>query len=87
DQAGVLEEGKLADIALFDVMKLEYAGSRADPTASLLFCGCDHRADHVIVNGRLAVSGGRLLGADEDAIRDNADRAARRLLEKAGLTR
>ena len=85
DEAGRIEVGALADLALFDVMKMEYAGSHSDPVAALLFCGYDHGADHVIVNGKLAVSGGRLTGADEDTIRDNANRVSRRLLEKAGL--
>ena len=48
---GGSRRGALADIALFDVMKLEYAGSLSDPVAALLFCGYDHGADYVIVNG------------------------------------
>ena len=85
-EAGRLEEGALADIALFDVMKLEYAGSLSDPVAALLFCGYDHGADYVIVNGKLAVDGRRLVGADEEEIRRNADAASRRLLQKAGIS-
>jgi cytosine/adenosine deaminase-related metal-dependent hydrolase len=85
DEAGRIEVGALADLALFDVMKMEYSGSHSDPVAALLFCGYDHGADHVIVNGKLAVSNGRLTGADEDTIRDNANRVSRRLLEKAGI--
>ncbi|HOX33671.1 MAG TPA: 8-oxoguanine deaminase [Spirochaetales bacterium] len=84
-EAGRIEEGALADLALFDVMKLEYAGALSDPIAALLFCGCDHRADYVIVNGALAVDGKRLAGADEEEIRLKAGEASRRLLAKAGL--
>ena len=85
DQAGRIEAGALADLALFDVDKMAYAGAQADPVAALLFCGYDHGADHVIVNGKPVVEHGRLLGADEDEIRDKANAAARRLLVKAGL--
>jgi hypothetical protein len=37
------------------------------------------------VNGKLILESGRLVGADEETIRKNADRASRRLLEKAAL--
>ena len=84
--AGKLEEGALADIALFDVMKLEYAGALSDPIAALLFCGYDHGADYVIVDGKLVVDGRRLVGEDEEEIRRNADAASRRLLAKAGIS-
>ncbi len=82
----VTKTGKCADIALFDVMKLEYAGSLSDPAAALLFCGYDHGAEHVIIDGKLAVENRRLTGADEEEIRMTADKASKRLLEKAGVT-
>lgn len=85
EELGRIEEGYLADLALFDVKKLEYAGALSDPAAALVLCGYNHGADHVIVNGKLVLESGRLVGADEEAIRKNADRASRRLLEKAGL--
>jgi cytosine/adenosine deaminase-related metal-dependent hydrolase len=86
-EAGRLEAGSLADIALFDMERLQYAGAMSDPVAALLFCGFDHGADHVIVNGGLVLSGGRILGADEEEIRREADAASRRLLARAGLAR
>jgi cytosine/adenosine deaminase-related metal-dependent hydrolase len=94
EKLGRIEEGWIADLALFDVMKLEYAGGLADPAAALLLCGYDHGADHVIVDGRLVVESRRLVGtgrpgarpaADEETIRDKAGAASRRLLEKAGI--
>ncbi|MGA2548028.1 MAG: 8-oxoguanine deaminase [Rectinemataceae bacterium] len=88
EKLGRIEEGWIADVALFDVMKLEYAGALADPAAALLLCGYNHGADHVIVNGELALESGRLVsGADEESIRVNADRASRELLKRAGLSR
>ncbi len=85
ERAGRVEEGWLADLALFNVMKMEYAGALSDPAAALIFSGYDHGAEHVIVNGRFVVRDRRLVGADEEEIRRNADKAARRLLEKAGI--
>ena len=87
EKLGRIEEGWIADLALFDVMKLEYAGASSDPVAALLFCGYDHGADHVIVNGEIALESGRLVGANEETIRVNSEGASRRLMEKAGLSR
>ncbi len=93
EKLGRIEEGWIADLALFDVMKLEYAGALHDPVAALLFCGYNHGADHVIVNGQLALESGRLCGpgakagTGEEEIRVNADRASKSLLKKAGLSR
>jgi cytosine/adenosine deaminase-related metal-dependent hydrolase len=85
DDAGTMGPGALADIALFDVMKLEYAGALSDPAAALLFSGYNHGVDHLIVNGKFVVRDGRLTGADEERIRDEANRHAKKLLEKAGI--
>jgi cytosine/adenosine deaminase-related metal-dependent hydrolase len=85
EQLGMLAEGALADLALFDVMTLPYAGALSDPAAALLFSGYDHGVDHLIVNGRFVVRKRRLCGADEERIRDAANHCARRLLSKAGI--
>ena len=84
-EAGVIREGALADLALFDVMKLEYVGALSDPVAALLFSGYNHGVDHLIVNGRFVVRSGKLRGADEELIRVNAEKAARRLYTSAGI--
>jgi len=76
---GVLAPGKAADIALFDLNKIDYAGSLADPAAALLFCG-PGKAKHVLVNGELSVEDGRLVKADEDLITERANKLASELL-------
>jgi cytosine/adenosine deaminase-related metal-dependent hydrolase len=85
DQAGAIAEGKLADLALFNVMKLEYAGALSDPLAALLFSGYNHGVDYLIVNGRQVVRRGLLVGADEEMIRRNALSACGRMYKKAGI--
>ena len=85
EKLGTLDEGMIADIALFDVQRLEYTGGLSDPSAALLFCGYNHAADWVIVNGRVAVEHGRLSGGQEEEIRKNAGRVSQRLLERAGI--
>jgi hypothetical protein len=41
--------------------------------------------DHLVVNGEFVVRDRRLIGADEETIRVEANRCAKRLLEKAGV--
>jgi 8-oxoguanine deaminase len=90
ERLGRVKEGWIADLALFDVSALEFTGALADPVAALTLCGDGHRADHVIVNGELVLESGALSGPgarsgiDEESIRDNADRASKALLERAG---
>jgi cytosine/adenosine deaminase-related metal-dependent hydrolase len=84
NELGSIREGAIADIALFDVMKLEYTGALSDPAAALLFSGYNHGVDHLIVNGREVVAHGKLTNFDEETIRHNAGMAAKRLYSKAG---
>ena len=84
DRVGRLKEGWAADIALFDLQKLEYAGALSDPLAALFFAGYNHGADYTIVNGEVVVEQGRLSGVEEDVIVDRANNAAKRLYTLAG---
>ncbi len=79
---GRIEPGFAADIAVFDVDRLEYCGSRSDPPASLLFCGYDHGAAYVICNGRVVVDSGRIPGIDEEKLKRDANRIADALLAR-----
>jgi 8-oxoguanine deaminase len=80
DRIGRIEPGYAADLAVFDVGRLEYAGSLSDPLAALVFAGFDHGTAYTIVNGRVVVDGGRLAAIDERELADRANRAAARLL-------
>ena len=82
DALGRVEEGCGADLALFDVKRLDYAGSLSDPKAALIFCGTDHNTAYTIVNGRIVVRKGKLKGYDEEEIVEKANRVAAQLLEK-----
>jgi 8-oxoguanine deaminase len=79
-ELGRIEEKAAADLAVFRLDGLEYAGALADPAAALLFCGGSHRSAYTIVNGRLAVEDGRLTGIDEEQLVARANRIAARLL-------
>lgn len=74
DDIGALEVGRRADVALFDLANLAYAGAEADPVAALVFCR-PQRVSHLMVEGRWVVRDGELVTADEGEI----GRAARRL--------
>lgn len=80
---GCLLEGWAADMAIFDVSTLPYAGSQSDPVASLLFCGTDHNTDYTIINGKVVVDQRQLVGFDEQALADKANAISKKLMDKA----
>ncbi|MEI7480909.1 MAG: 8-oxoguanine deaminase [Elusimicrobiota bacterium] len=80
---GSIEPGKAADLAVFDVSGLDFAGSGSDPLASLLFCGAGHRTKYTIVNGKIVVKNGRLVNVDEFMLAERANKLSRKLVEKA----
>ncbi len=82
-QVGKLEEGWAADAAIFNVHTLPYAGSLSDPIAALLFCGNNHNTDYTIVNGKVVVDNGQLVGFDEHELVHKANAISREMLAKA----
>lgn len=78
---GKIKPGWAADIAIFNINKLQYAGSLSDPLAALVFAGIDHQTDYTIVNGRIAVEGGRLTGYNEEILTREANRIAQDLMK------
>jgi 8-oxoguanine deaminase len=78
-ELGKIEPGRAADLALFDVHKLEYSGALSDPLAALVFAGVNHQSAYTIINGRIVVEGGRLCGVDEDELVRKANRIAARI--------
>lgn len=58
-EIGSLECGKCADLVMFDLSALEFAGA-ADPVAALVHCGAQY-ADLVMVDGEVRVRGGKIV--------------------------
>ncbi|HOW27587.1 MAG TPA: 8-oxoguanine deaminase [Elusimicrobiota bacterium] len=83
DDIGSIEPGKAADIALFDLNRLDYAGAWHDPLAAILFAGAGHRARWVLVNGEIVVDGGRLTRVDEESLTRRANKISRDLVNAA----
>jgi cytosine/adenosine deaminase-related metal-dependent hydrolase len=75
---GTLEAGRRADIALFSIEGVEFAGAETDPVAALVFCA-PRRVRCLWVDGRPVVADGRLVREDEEAIAVEGRRVARRV--------
>jgi 5-methylthioadenosine/S-adenosylhomocysteine deaminase len=67
DDLGRLAPGARADLVLWKARSWRMTPLR-DPIKNLVYNATDEDVDRVYVDGRLVVDGGRVLGADEDAI-------------------
>jgi len=83
DDIGSLEPGKCADLVLVDTRRLSYAGASSDLAAALVFSPFPAPADTVMVNGRVVVDGGELVGVDVPALVAKADAISEGLLRQA----
>ncbi len=77
DDLGSLEIGKRADLAIWDVSKLEAAGSW-DPVAALVLCGPFNVRD-LFVEGRSVVRDGHLTGIDLGMVVERQNKLAQKL--------
>ncbi|MGC9019336.1 MAG: 8-oxoguanine deaminase [Candidatus Bipolaricaulaceae bacterium] len=80
-EVGSIEPGKCADLSLWDISTLEFAGA-ADPVAALLHCAAQY-ADLVMVNGEILVRGGELVRSGLYRYIPRQREIARRLVGKA----
>lgn len=83
DDIGSLQPGMAADLFLLDVNLLEMAGTREDPANLLATVGYARPAKHVVVNGKVAVRDGVLLGIDEETVTRKADALVKDLHRRA----
>ncbi len=86
DALGALAPGKAADLAMFDLSGLAYAGALSDPVAALMFCGVDQRAELVMVDGRVVVRDRHLVNVDEQEVARAANGASKGLLARANVS-
>jgi cytosine/adenosine deaminase-related metal-dependent hydrolase len=80
EKVGRIREGWAADLALFNVGKLEYSGSLADPLAAIIFSGYNHGTEYTIVNGEIAVEQGKITGFDEIALMHKCNQISENLI-------
>ena len=80
DDIGSIEVGNAADIVGIRLDHLDYAGAAPhDPVASLVFC-YPRTVDFAMVNGRLLIDHGELLGWDLGRVVEQQNRHAQRLI-------
>jgi 8-oxoguanine deaminase len=77
DDLGEIAVGKAADLALFRLDELDFAGY-GDPLAAMVHGGAN-RADRVMVGGRWVVEDGTILGLDSAGLVRRQQEAARAL--------
>ena len=81
DDIGHLAPGMAADLAVFDLNRVEFAGGRHDPAAALVFCAPVPSA-YTIVNGRVVVRQGQLTTLDLGRLVERHNRLAAELVDR-----
>jgi len=79
---GQLSVGKQADIALFSLERLEYAGGLSDPISSIVFSVRTAPVDMLIINGSIKVRDGKT-NMDENALIRSHNKIAENMLKNA----
>lgn len=79
DDVGILAPGMAADVAIFDLQTVGYAGALHDPAAALVFCA-PAPAAYTIVDGRIVVQRGHIRTLDLPVLIETHNRFAARLL-------
>jgi 5-methylthioadenosine/S-adenosylhomocysteine deaminase len=79
-----LAVGKRADLVVVSLAGLHQAPG-PDPLSALVYASTANDVRHVVVDGRVRVRSGELLGVDLGRLRAESRRAARRVAARAGL--
>lgn len=83
DDIGSIEEGKAADIVIFDTRdKIGHAGAVCDPIGSLISSQAIP-TEYVIVNGKIIVERGKLKTIDLQEIINNQNKLAKEITRRA----
>jgi cytosine/adenosine deaminase-related metal-dependent hydrolase len=82
DDIGSLEPGKRADLALFSLEGLAFAGAESDPVAAVVHCG-PQRVRHLLVEGTPVVRDQELVNADEEALTAEGRRVSNGIMGRA----
>ena len=81
DDLGEIAPGMAADLALFRLDDVGFAGALHDPVAALVFCA-PRRADYTIVNGRIVVREGRLTTIELPPLIARHNQLAQKLVDR-----
>ncbi len=86
DEIGSLEEGKRADLILFDLHDVEWVPCH-DPVQALVYSATPRSLRTVLVDGRVVLDDGRVTTVDEPALLTEARERARAIVERSGIAR
>jgi 8-oxoguanine deaminase len=81
-EIGVIAPGKAADIIAVDLRRLSFAGGLHDPVAALVLAESG-QVDLSIINGRIRVADGKLVGVDVPALIRQQNEHATALVQRA----
>ncbi len=84
DSVRSLEPGKRADIITVDMRQVGLSPN-TNPLSNLVYAGCGHYVDTVIVDGRVLMRDRRLTTIDEESLLERASRHSEELLERARI--
>jgi len=76
DDIGALVPGNAADFVGYDLNQLSFAGALHDPVAALIFCR-PSQVDFSVINGKVVIDDGRILGLDLRRLVDKHNRLAK----------
>jgi 8-oxoguanine deaminase len=80
DDIGALASGMAADFIAYRLERLDFAGALHDPLAALVFC-TPPKVDLSVINGKLRVKDGEIVGLDLPALMRRHDAIGRRMLQ------
>lgn len=84
DRIGSLEPRKLADIVLVNLDSVHMVPNN-NCVSDLVYAGCGHEVDTVIINGRIVMEERKMTTLDEPEIIREARERAKALLKRSGL--
>ena len=82
DDIGALKPGMAADIVMFSLDQIGFAGAWHDPVAALVFC-TPSKVAYSIINGRVVVRNGELASVDLPIVLERHNQLAFDLAEAA----
>ena len=85
DDIGALKPGMSADIVMFQLDQLGFAGALHDPVAALVFC-TPANVNHSIINGKVVVKDGILQTVDLPLVLERHNRLAGKLALASGAS-
>ena len=83
NEIGSIEKGKAADIAIFNLNNIAYAGALHDPASAILFSGNSQIAEYTIVQGEIIVDKGNLIKINTDDVFYKANEIAKNMIKNA----